>query len=320
MWSGGAAVVVGVLAALGSAPPAAAPHAGAPPEIPAGTGTLGGVVRVNGDTPRGLLVSASAVTGAPVPRAGGPPDAMTDDAGRFRLSLAAGRYVLRVSDPAWSLPDRWYPAASSERAAIPVEVQAGGHVDGLTIDASFQPDFPGHPRVRARGPRLPAGVRDRPMDGLAGYDGQEDCLRSPRRGTVALARLLQRTYGRVGYGLNRSCVKGDRSEHYDGRAVDWHVTQRDPRSARKGDDFVKWLTRSEGRHLGAMAQRLGVMYVIWRNRIWQSYRADKGWVEFRHCFDDRFQTARHDSFCHRDHVHISLGWAGARMATSWWRD
>lgn len=312
--------VIGALAlSLALAAPAAADsggNSGAPGASPIDSGALVGIVRANGDTPAGLLVSARLLTGvgASVTTA----QAMTDGSGRFDLQLPTGEYVLRVSDPAWSLPDRWYPGARSERAATPIQVAAGSSAE-VTIDASFQPRFPGAPRARPRGPRLSGAVARRPMDGLAGYEGQEDCRPGARKGTVALARLLQRTYGRVGYGLNRSCVKGDRSEHYDGRAVDWHVTQRDPRLARKGDDLAKWLTRSQGRYLGAMAQRLGVMYVIWRNRIWQSYRAANGWVEFRHCFDEKYQAPKFDSFCHRDHVHISLNWAGARMATSWWR-
>ena len=66
----------------------------------------------------------------------------------------------------------------------------------------------------------------------------------------------------------------------------------------------------------AMARRLGVMYLIWNNRIWSTSRADQGWRPYSDCAGHPERSA--DSRCHRDHLHISLSWEGARGVTSYW--
>jgi hypothetical protein len=57
---------------------------------------------------------------------------------------------------------------------------------------------------------------------------------------------------------------------------------------------------------GAMARRLGVMYVIWDSRIWRSYQAARGWQPYS------------GASPHTDHVHLSFSWAGALGETSYW--
>jgi hypothetical protein len=56
----------------------------------------------------------------------------------------------------------------------------------------------------------------------------------------------------------------------------------------------------------ALARRMGVMYVIWNRQIWSAYRASEGWRPYS------------GASAHRDHVHISMSWAGALGRTSFW--
>lgn len=290
---------------LGAVPVGAAAGADRWPDP--GVGTVVGTVRFNGVRPVGAEVEVQG------------PDyawATTDTQGRFSLSLAPGSY--RVSVSAYPFPTFWAPGVAKGGLARVVAV-TDGQVTRADVTAEYQPKFPGRPHERARGPKAPARLAMRAVDPLGGYDGQARCIHRAQRGTKSLAKVLRRTYGNYRIGLNRSCVKGDTSEHYDGRAIDWMVDSRSRPSAQAGDDFVKWLTMARGLNLGERAARLGVMYVIWRGRIWKSYQADLGWQEYSNCLDRSRTSRSQDSDCHRNHVHISLTWAGARKKTSWWR-
>lgn len=230
-----------------------------------------------------------------------------------RARLAGSALLVSVL----AIPVSWPSAAA---AGVPAAVAPPTAAVSRTAEGIVQPRFPGRPNVKPRGPRRPPGLVHRPMDGLGAYDGQRSCRAQPRPGAAAVSQMLLRTYGAVSVGLNRACDKKSTSEHYDGRAIDWMVNSRDSgRTAVWGDDFVKWLTMTRGSQLGAMAQRLGVMYVIWRNRVWKSYQADAGWQEYAKCLRPKYTPTSFDSSCHRNHVHISLTRAGANRLTSWWR-
>ena len=78
-----------------------------------------------------------------------------------------------------------------------------------------------------------------------------------------------------------------------------------------------WLLATDSKQNAfAMARRLGVMYLIWNNRIWSTSRADEGLRPYSDCAGHPERSA--DSRCHRDHLHISLSWEGARGVTSYW--
>jgi hypothetical protein len=65
-----------------------------------------------------------------------------------------------------------------------------------------------------------------------------------------------------------------------------------------------------------MARRIGVMYVGWDNRIWRGYGAT-GWKGLFDCATNPARaTATYDNYCHRNHIHLSLTWDGARGWTS----
>jgi peptidoglycan hydrolase-like protein with peptidoglycan-binding domain len=175
-------------------------------------------------------------------------------------------------------------------------------------------------RVDAVGLATPAPPVAQPagLEGLAPYQPQVSCSPAAMRGAVALGNLLRATYPGTSYGIERGCgADGMGSEHYEGRAVDWMASRRDPAKLAQVQSMLRWLFKPDaaGRPY-ANARRLGIMYVIWDDKIWGSYRAGDGWRPYSTCAS-RPQPA-YDTVCHRDHVHISLSWAGGAGRTSFW--
>ncbi len=171
--------------------------------------------------------------------------------------------------------------------------------------------------VALPGPRLPTGLPAQVED-LAAYVQQVSCDPTAKPGAVKFGTLLRTTYPGTSYSVGRDCgADGMASEHYEGRAVDWFVSVRTPAQAARAQQLINWLLApdSQGRPY-ANARRLGVMYMIWNNRIWGSYRAAEGWRPYGSCAT---RTAPgDDTTCHRNHIHFSLSWAGAMGRTSFW--
>lgn len=158
------------------------------------------------------------------------------------------------------------------------------------------------------------------IDAYAGYEGQTLCTPSTKPGTAKLVRLLLTTYGSAGIGVGRSCSSGGTSEHKEGRAIDWMVSHRVPAQRAKAEAFLHWLLApgADGQP-AEMARRLGVMYIGWNNHFWASYRAADGWTDLKGCTTDPAKKASgYDTYCHRNHVHLSLSWDGAAGLTSYW--
>jgi hypothetical protein len=167
-------------------------------------------------------------------------------------------------------------------------------------------------------PRIPRGLPTA-IEPLGGYVGQVSCQPTARRGTVALARLLASTYhdwGGSSWASTYACgTDGTHSEHYDGRAIDWMVNVHNTRQRAAAKAAIGWLfaTDKAGNRF-AMARRLGVMYLIWDNRMWGAW--DGRWEEYSNC--SHLPARANDNLCHRTHVHISLTWNGAMGRTSFW--
>ncbi|MEV0390510.1 hypothetical protein [Nonomuraea sp. NPDC050643] len=123
---------------------------------------------------------------------------------------------------------------------------------------------------------------------VAGFTKVRDNI-TPRMRNV---RNLIRQRFALSYGVG--CYRGvnDGGEHPLGRACDFMVSSGgampSPEQARLGDEISEWVIEN--------AQRLGIMYVIYRQRIWHvrtgawKYMSDRGGV-----------TANH-----YDHPHISV--------------
>jgi hypothetical protein len=158
------------------------------------------------------------------------------------------------------------------------------------------------------------------VDAPSPYEGQTTCTKAPRPGTVALATWLMKTYPVTGsMGMMRACNVGGRSEHKDGRAFDWKADVAKKKTRRAAYDFInKALATDAQGNAHALARRMGIMYIIYNDTIWSSYYdftprkyLHAGCKKRRKCS----RTLRH-----LDHVHISLGYAGAAAQTSWYRE
>jgi peptidoglycan hydrolase-like protein with peptidoglycan-binding domain len=170
----------------------------------------------------------------------------------------------------------------------------------------------GAPRRPPTPTNLPAAI-----EGLARHTPQTSCDPTTKPGTLKLARLLTSTYPATRYGTVRACGPTPSSEHQEGRAVDWMASVRSPERRAEVQAVLGWLLATDReQNAYAMARRLGVMYLIWNNRIWSTSRADEGWRPYSDCAGHPERSA--DSRCHRDHLHISLSWEGARGVTSYW--
>ncbi|WP_143448631.1 peptidoglycan-binding protein, partial [Kineosporia sp. A_224] len=167
-------------------------------------------------------------------------------------------------------------------------------------------------------PAVPAGL-PAAAEPLQPYVSAASCDPRDKTGTTALGDLLRATYPGTSYGIARPCGTDPlrTSEHYEGRAVDWMVDGHDPVGAARARAVLTWLlaTDAHGNRF-ANARRLGVMYVIWDGKIWGSYAATSGWRPYSTCAVHPERAW--DTTCHRDHVHVSLGWAGAQKRTSFW--
>ena len=165
-------------------------------------------------------------------------------------------------------------------------------------------------------PVVPEGLPTA-VDPLPNYQGQGICDPAAKKGTQAFADLIKATYGSLAYSvwIPRDCSIGGRSEHKEGRALDWMINRRVKVERKTAEAFIDWLLATdENGNEFAMARRLGVMYIGWDDRIWESYR--QGWSELKGCFST--PEPGYDNYCHRNHIHISLSWDGAAGQTSFW--
>jgi peptidoglycan hydrolase-like protein with peptidoglycan-binding domain len=137
------------------------------------------------------------------------------------------------------------------------------------------------------------------VDVVPPWQGNVVCDPVDKPGLEAFGSLVGEHYGRPGYTTSRTCID-QKSEHYDGRAVDWQLNAFDPADRRIGDAVVTWLTDNDGE----MAKRFGLQSIIWNERSWHS--TDTTWKGYV------------GQSPHTDHVHFSFTWDGAMMRTSWW--
>jgi hypothetical protein len=160
--------------------------------------------------------------------------------------------------------------------------------------------------AQALGFLLPTRFSMKKIETMAPYVPQTSCQPAAKIGTVSLQAYLQKKYPGTGSdGISRACNIGGRSEHKEGRAFDWAVNYYNPKQRAQAEAMLHWLLKRDkmGRQF-ANARRLGVMYVIWDRQIWST--SDPVWRPYS------------GASAHRDHVHISLSWAGARGKTSFW--
>ena len=154
------------------------------------------------------------------------------------------------------------------------------------------------------------------IEAPAPYVRQNSCSLTAQPGTLKLAALLRRSYPSIYSGMTRVCSTAG-SEHHDGRAIDWMVSIRNRKQRAYASAVLRWMlaTDSAGNRT-AVARRLGVMYLIWNNKIYSPHSPQLGWRAYRDCA--KRSARKWDGLCHRNHIHISLSWAGAKANTSYW--
>ena len=217
-------------------------------------------------------------------------------AGAAGAGAAAPAAAASASDRAVS--GRAVPARASAAAA-----GAARFLGSPTTTVPSAPDFPSW------------------LDPAPGYEAESGCSATETPGALDVARVLRATYG-PGYPTNilRGCTAA-RSGHEEGRAVDWMTDVRVPAEKADADSLVRWLLADDPgdpvARRDVMARRLGVMYLIWDSRFYPVYAARPAWSEYKDCLTVRTAPAA-DTTCHRNHVHLSLGRAGALRQTSWW--
>ncbi len=198
------------------------------------------------------------------------------------------------------------PAKLRLKSLLAVAVCAVPAVLALTLAPAAQAATPvPHPPAFAKA-----------IEPMAAYVGQTSCEPGYRAGTAALGRLLTATYPDTSYQGAYACgTDGDQSEHYDGRAIDWMASARNANQHLEANAFIQYLLATDkyGNRF-ANARRMGVMYIIFNNRMWGAW--DGQWESYNNCAATPSPSL--DSSCHRNHVHLSLSWSGALGRTSYW--
>lgn len=155
-----------------------------------------------------------------------------------------------------------------------------------------------------------------PMEPYAGYQPQTTCRQTPKPGVLMLADWLVARGG--GYGtIARSCAGSSRSEHKEARAFDWILDATDPAQKALADAMLdEVLAPDDTGQPHALARRMGIMYIIWNDRMYASY---DGFVAKRYLSSGcRNRRTCSPTLRHRDHVHISLTRKAANGRTSWY--
>jgi hypothetical protein len=155
-----------------------------------------------------------------------------------------------------------------------------------------------------------------PIEPYAGYQPQTTCRQTPRAGVLMLADWLVARGG--GYGtIARSCAGSSRSEHKEARAFDWILDATDPAEKALADAMLEEvLAPDDTGQPHALARRMGIMYIIWDDRMYAAY---DGFVAKRYLSSGcRTRRTCSPTLRHRDHVHVSLTRRGAKGRTSWY--
>ena len=156
-----------------------------------------------------------------------------------------------------------------------------------------------------------------PVEDYASYDPQRWCAPRAKPGTTVLGRWLVNTYG-GGFGpIWRSCAGSSVSEHKEGRAFDWTLDAAREADRERAQTFLTRAFATDGAgNTHALARRMGIMYIIWNDHMYASYRQ----FERRDYLSSSCPTRKRCSktLRHRDHMHISLSRAGGNGLTSWY--
>jgi len=138
---------------------------------------------------------------------------------------------------------------------------------------------------------------------------------------LALQSWLQLHSPGVSWGIVNceKLTKTSYSLHSEGRAIDWHLDVHVPAQRAAAERLIDLLLAPDkGGNVHALARRMGIQEIIFNCRAW--FTGDGGMRPYSACFDSKGKPVKiDDTTAHRNHVHIGMNWAGARMQTSFWR-
>ena len=144
------------------------------------------------------------------------------------------------------------------------------------------------------------------------------------KGALALVKWLDRNTGGEYWGGVRCerLGKSNFSMHAEGRAVDWHLDVGDARDRAEAERLLAMLFSpdSDG-NANALARRMGIIEAIWDCRYYGFWMTGDASKRYSACENSNGKLRRNvdPTTAHRNHVHFSLSWPGARMRTSYWR-
>ena len=152
------------------------------------------------------------------------------------------------------------------------------------------------------------------LEDFASYQPESRCSPRPKPGSVYLSTWLVKHYGGSRGRIGSACSKSV-SEHQEGRAVDWTNDATTKAARKRVAAFMDDAFGPDHRDRpAALARRMGIMYVIWDDRIysaWNGFEPEKylssSCTKLKTCS----KTLRH-----RDHVHVSLTRQGGFGKTS----
>lgn len=201
-------------------------------------------------------------------------------------------------------------STAGSTSAMPRKMSEAPPVEESGPDAGNDLDLPPVPPGPSANTRSvpPSKTFGFTIDDMSTYEKQSVCDPVAKPGTLELRAMLLRANPSTGdLGITRACNIGGPSEHKDGRAFDWKVSASSASQKAIADQVIAWmLTTDSHGHKYAVARRLGIMYIIWNHRVWSTYKADKGWRDYK------------GPDPHTSHVHFSLNHAGAEKRTTWW--
>jgi hypothetical protein len=161
-----------------------------------------------------------------------------------------------------------------------------------------------------------------PVDPYASYPPYACLTADPRRrGAEGFAHLVMNAYPATGRGdAWAPCdTHGPGSLHHGGRAWDWVLAEdgavAGPEAQATAAELLDWLLETQAGEPHARARRLGIVEIIWFERLWTS--GARAWAPYQAgaCPD----PSASNTSCHRDHVHFGFSKAGADGNTSWWQ-
>ncbi len=154
-----------------------------------------------------------------------------------------------------------------------------------------------------------------PIEDYASWQPVKRCSPKAKRGTVALSRWMVRKYGGPRGNISRRC--GSTSEHTEGRAYDWPANVNRKADRRRARAFMKRVFATDRRgNPHALARRMGIMYVIWNDRMYAAWNDFEPEPYLSSSCKRRKRCSK--TLRHRDHVHVSLTRRGGKGKTSWY--